>query len=303
MAHFLELLAKSVARGGNVLLNVGPMGDGRLDPKDLQILDGMAAWMKNNRPSIAGTSRTPLPVQAWGETTRRGNTLYLHVLNPPRGQRLVLGGLRTPVKAVSLLGAGAGKKLPFERLGDLDVAITLPPRPGAAGHPVLVVETEGEPTGDPARLLGTDVAVDTLRAFDGERVGDLAFGSGKTRDAWVRNWTRPDQAMRWSMRLREPASFAVSISYDAPAEAAGGTFAVKLGEGKALTGTVSETPDGPVALGRVTLPAGAFTISVEATSIKGPELFRLRALRLTPVDLREGPPRAATRTGSGPRRR
>jgi len=39
-SHFIQLLAKAAARGGNVLMNVGPMGDGRIDPKDVEILKG-----------------------------------------------------------------------------------------------------------------------------------------------------------------------------------------------------------------------------------------------------------------------
>ena len=46
----------------------------------MAILDGIGAWMKVNGESIHGTTATPLPVQAWGESTRKGNTLYLHVL-------------------------------------------------------------------------------------------------------------------------------------------------------------------------------------------------------------------------------
>ena len=46
---------------------------------------------------------------------------------------------------------------------------------------------------------------------------------------------------------------------------------------------MAATPGQPVALGRVTLPAGRFEITVEPTAIKGDELMRLRALQLTPV--------------------
>ena len=66
-----------------MLLNVGPMGDGRIDPADLRHprrhrrLDEAQPARRSPAPT-----RTPLPVQAWGESTRQGNTLYLHVLSP-----------------------------------------------------------------------------------------------------------------------------------------------------------------------------------------------------------------------------
>ncbi|HEV2455025.1 MAG TPA: alpha-L-fucosidase, partial [Verrucomicrobiae bacterium] len=90
-SHFIQLLAKAAARGGNLLLNIGPMGNGEFDPHDVAILQGIAAWWRVNGQSIRGTTRTPLPVQTWGETTRKGNTLYLHVFNWPASGHLVVG--------------------------------------------------------------------------------------------------------------------------------------------------------------------------------------------------------------------
>ena len=39
----MRLLAKAAARGGNLLLNIGPMGTGEIDPKDQAILRGIGA--------------------------------------------------------------------------------------------------------------------------------------------------------------------------------------------------------------------------------------------------------------------
>ena len=132
------------------------------------------------------------------------------------------------------------------RAGELDLAISVPAR---APHPVdsvIALELEGDPVVDEARLLSTAVPADTLRAFDAQLVGGLAFGAGKVRDAWVHKWTRPDQQVRWPVRLAQPASFDVAITYDAPAPSAGGRFEVRLGD-KLLAGTVQPTPAGPVA--------------------------------------------------------
>ena len=70
--HFIQLLAKAAARGGNLLMNIGPRGDGTIDPADVAILKGIGKWMSVNAESIKGTTRTPLPVQAWGESTLKG---------------------------------------------------------------------------------------------------------------------------------------------------------------------------------------------------------------------------------------
>jgi alpha-L-fucosidase len=286
-AHFIQLLAKAAARGGNVLLNLGPMGDGRYDPKDVAILEGIGAWMKGNADSIRGTTRTPLPVQAWGESTRKDGTLYLHVFTWPREGRLLLGGLRSPVKRAFLLADPGRAALPVERAGDKDVLIRLPRNAPDAADTVVALEVEGEVATDPARLLSTDVPSDTLRAFDGQLRGPgLAFGAGKTRDAYVYGWSKADASVRWPVRLRERATFEMAIAYDAPAGSAGSAFVVRVGP-HALAGAVQEGTNRTAILGRVALEPGAFEIAVEATAIKGDELMRLRAVTVAPVILSE----------------
>ena len=280
--HFVQLLVKAAARGGNVLLNVGPMGNGKLDPKDVAILDGIGAWMKVNGESVKATERTPLPVQAWGESTRKGNTLYLHVLDWPRKGRVVIGGLKTPVKRAYLLADPKKASLPVEKLGDIDVALQAPAKAPDKIDSVIAVELEGAPAADKDRLLSSDVQVDVLRAFDGKISGGLSFGAGKKTDSYVENWRSNSDSVWWPARLREPATFEVAIGYAADKKSVGSTFVVRLGN-KVLTGTVAETPDAPVVLGKVSLDPGKLHIAVEGNKIVGSELFRLRGLTLTPV--------------------
>ena len=221
------MLAKAAARGGNVLLNIGPMGNGKFEQKDVDILSGIGAWMKVNGESITATERTPLPVQAWGESTRKGNTLYLHVLNWPRKGRVVVGGLKSDVKRAYLLSAPK-RKLEVKRLGPLDVAVQAPTKAPDAVDTVIALELAGEPAVDAARLLSSDVPLDTLRAFDGQLQGGLEFAQGKAQNAYVQAWKQPGDKVAWPVRLREPASFEVAISYDAPKSSAGGAFVVKV---------------------------------------------------------------------------
>ena len=58
--HFIRLLAKAAAKGGNLLLNIGPMGNGKMAPEDLSILHSIGKWWEVNGESIRGTTRTPL---------------------------------------------------------------------------------------------------------------------------------------------------------------------------------------------------------------------------------------------------
>jgi alpha-L-fucosidase len=279
-AHFIELLAKAAARGGNVLLNIGPMGNGKFDPKDVSILDGIGAWMKVNGESIHGTDRTPLPVQAWGESTRKGNTLYLHVFKWPARGRIVVGGLKTPVKKAYLL-SDPGTALAVQKLGDKDISLKGPDKAPDAVDSVIAIELTGEPVADPARLLGDDVPVDELRAFDAKIVGGLQFGAGKAKDSYVEGWTQPNQSVRWPIRMREKVSYEVSISYDADKESAGNLFVVKAGN-KVFQGKVAESPKAPQVLGVAVIGPGDNELAVEAAGARTGELMRLRGLILKP---------------------
>jgi alpha-L-fucosidase len=280
--HFISLVAKAAARGGNVLLNIGPMGTGKFDPRDVAILDGIAAWMKVNAESIHGTTRSGLGVQAWGESTRKGNTLYLHVMNWPRKGRIVVGGLKSNVKRATILGDAKHAALTVERAGAKDVIVQGPDTAPDETDTVIALELDGELAADRQRLLSTDVPLDVLRAFDGQPSGNLSFGSGKIADAYVRNWSNTVDSIRWVTRLSQPATFDVGIAYDAEKKNVGGTFLVKLKD-KVINATVQETPTEILNLGRVTVEPGVVEIAIEPVKIQGGELMRLRALTLTPI--------------------
>ena len=109
---FIRLLAKAAARGGNVLMNIGPMGNGVIDPKDLEILNGIGQWMDVNQESIRGTKRTPLHVQAWGGLTLKLD--FCKTLNQPQLGDDVLGLLRIIVDFVD----GPAERRPERFVGD-----------------------------------------------------------------------------------------------------------------------------------------------------------------------------------------
>lgn len=300
-SHFIRLLAKSAARGGNQLMNIGPMGNGKIDEADAGILRGIGAWWKVNGESIRGTTSTPLAVQAWGESTRKGNRLYLHVFDWPADGKLVVGGLKTDVKSGHLLSSSE-TRLPVSRTR-LDLTITLPPIAPDSTDSVVVLECAGEPEADATRLLSKRVPLDTLRAYDGVRKGRLLYGPGKKTDDVVLNWTTKESAVVWPLRSNETATFELAINYDAPAsirqakltDGDAGKEAVKARKGAA--GTYVVTVNGqefikPVrqgsavkeTLGTVTLEPGNHEIRVSAKDITGEELFRLRNVTLKPED-------------------
>ena len=288
-AHFIRLLAKSAARGGNELMNIGPMGDGRIDEADRTILRGIGGWWKLNGGSIRGTTRTPLAVQAWGESTRKGNKLYLHVFSWPRDGKLIIGGLKSPVTKCRLL-ADPTKALTCVAEG-IDALLTVPHDAPDPVDSVIEIECAGVPQGDPARLLSAVVPVQDLHVFDARLLGHLRYGPGKRSDDVVLDWCRSDDAVVWPVRVREKTTYQVSLEYDAPGEVrtsgtveagAGGAFTVRIGS-LAVSKTVRRGTRVVEDLGRVTLEPGCGEIRVNAREITGRELMRLRKIQLRPV--------------------
>ncbi len=112
----IRLLVDIVAKGGNLLLNVGPGPDGRLPETALQRMKEIGAWMKVNGEAIYGT-RSIAPYRT-GEFafTRKGSTLYAIYLPSSPGAALEFTGLPLHARAkAELLGGG---KVRWRKAGD-----------------------------------------------------------------------------------------------------------------------------------------------------------------------------------------
>ena len=284
-AHFIGLLVKASARGGNLLMNLGPRGDGTIDPTDQQILADIGRWMKVNAESIHATQRTTLPVQSWGQSTRRGSqTLYLHVFDWPADGPLIVGGLRCAIRSAATLEDPAAA-LPVRRLDETTWAIDVPRT--APTPPVSVVKLTVADTADTDthRLLQLGSYPETLHVFDGQLEGKtLRFGKGHADDDYLQQWTDPADAVAWPIHLREAATVHAAVELTSPAKTTGGRFELTVADQR-LTAEVEPGPAGAswvMDLGELTLPAGRHVLRIKPQDIAdGKELMRLHELRLT----------------------
>ena len=112
LQEIIHRFVHTVCSGGNYLLNFGPMGHGQVDPKALELFQGVAAWIKDNGESIYGTQANPLPARpAWGDAnlSKDGKTLYLHVMEWPADGKLVVEGVTPKVESVTFLSPKAAE--------------------------------------------------------------------------------------------------------------------------------------------------------------------------------------------------
>ena len=81
-------LVEVVSRGGNYLLNVGPTAQGVFPTEAVERLEHIGEWMDQNNEAIYGSTYTPLQGSAWGQATRKGDKVYLHVFDWPAETKL-----------------------------------------------------------------------------------------------------------------------------------------------------------------------------------------------------------------------
>ena len=111
--EIIQMLCEIAGKGGHLLLNVSPMGDGQLPPEQIQRLNDLAAWMALNHDSIIGTKPGLESWQFYGPSTQKGNTIYLHLLSKPYETVTVRAIHVNKVKSVRILGSG--KELQFAK--------------------------------------------------------------------------------------------------------------------------------------------------------------------------------------------
>jgi alpha-L-fucosidase len=119
----LHALIRCAGGDGNLLFNVGPMPTGEIEPRQIGRLQEMGAWLARNGESIYGTRGGPWKSTQTLASTRRGNTVYLHVLQWP-GASVTLPNLPVKVRSASVL---AGGKATVTQTGD-KLVISVPER-------------------------------------------------------------------------------------------------------------------------------------------------------------------------------
>ena len=134
----LRTLIDIAAKGGNLLLNVGPTSQGLIPPESVARLREMGQWMRANGEAIYATSVSPYGQPAWGRYTVKPGLVYAHVFDWPKDRKLVLTGVTDAPRSVYLLADR--KPLPVTPVG-AEFVVELPPVAPSSIASVLVLET------------------------------------------------------------------------------------------------------------------------------------------------------------------
>ncbi len=101
----LRRLIRCAGGNGNLLMNVGPLPTGQIDPREVDRLQRVGAWLARYGESIYGTRGGPFLPGDYGVSTQRGDTIYVHVLRWPEGG-VTLPALRGRLNSARVLSGG-----------------------------------------------------------------------------------------------------------------------------------------------------------------------------------------------------
>ena len=118
----LRTLIACAGGDGNLLLNVGPMPDGRIEPRQEARLREVGQWMQQFGQTVYGTRGGPYKPGPWGASTCRGNRIYLHIFAWP-GETL-----RLPAIPCIVVGSRSwtGGRARIVQIGN-ELRVTVPP--------------------------------------------------------------------------------------------------------------------------------------------------------------------------------
>ena len=140
--RLIRNLVDIASKGGNYLLNVGPMANGEIPPESLTRLKDVGAWMRVNSSSIYGTTASPFVRLPWGRATKKeypnATELFLHIFDWPEDGQLAVDGLRNEVTGAYFL-ADYKRQIPITKSAKGWV-INLPDEPLDQVNTVLVLK-------------------------------------------------------------------------------------------------------------------------------------------------------------------
>jgi len=300
VAHFIRLLASAASRGGNLLMNIGPKGDGEFDERDKTILQGIGKWMEKNEESIYGTTASPLPYHSWGVSTVKKDKLYLHVFDWPSDGKLYVSGF-AQISNGQLL-ANPSTKIEMRQTSHGDKILLLPERAPDNINTVIVFDWKGQSYPDSIHFIVPNTKKERFLAFDADQTGKgFSYGDGKTDRYYVEGWKSKEQNLSWKFRTINTSAkvFRLMIKYLSPVQTSGGKYVIEIDQLYNNDHTITEKrysiedsviidPKGivPVTreLGTIALEHGTFRIRILPIRIDKSELMKLLEVQLIPLD-------------------
>jgi alpha-L-fucosidase len=205
-----------IGGGGNFLLCVGPMGDGRIPVIMQERLLQIGEWLKINGDAVYGTTASPFwPRQFdWGTISTKPGKLYLHIQNPELNM-IEINGIEAQVSKANL----------FHKDGKIPVSFTN----NGTG---IILEWAAHLNDEAVTIIELDVIDDykvdkTSTQFTNGNIefncwamevhGDKAYPhyDGYQNRLRMLNWTDPKEFLTAEIIIHQTGEFELSMLYGA----------------------------------------------------------------------------------------
>ncbi len=286
-SQLIRQLIEIVSKGGNLLLNVGPQPDGRIQADFVARLRRMGDWLKTNGEAIYGTTASVFErLPFFGRCTVKGTKLYIHVMGWPADGKIRLPGLKTDAKKAYLL-TGPGRPLTFRRAGK-DVIVTLPERERDPDATVVVVELQGPPEAEPYRTVPEKdgrVELPVYLADIQSEMGQRAYVDHFYRTTMLANWQNVNDYPEWVFTTDKTGSYEIQVSY---ASMWGGQSGYEVEvDGRKIAARTGSSPSvyfpKTFSVGKVSLDAGEHKLRVRITALTNNHAMNLEKVVLVPA--------------------
>jgi alpha-L-fucosidase len=297
--EIIRLLTTIASKGGNLLLNIGPMANGTIPDLSQKYFLETGKWLQKNGESIYGTTYSLIKPQPWGVTTSKPGKIYVHVFQSPINGKIVL-----PVKGITIKKAYwlADKKPVSNKTTATGVELQLPALLPDSRDAVVAIEYSGtisENYSTPEEWsrqyaefsLLPDFATVKGNATISTVTHAHYFGDWK-HTVCVKNLKAPGDEVNFEIEVKEKGDYKIILEYAADKnsegregvlEIAGQTFpfqVLKTGEHdvwKPLTWIRQ-----PISILTIAKP-GFITLKIRPSN-DGTELFNLKRVIAEPVN-------------------
>ncbi len=135
----IHILASTAGGNGNLLLDVGPMMDGRIEARQIKRLKEIGNWLKKYGEAIYGTKGGPYKPNADFATTRKANKIYLNVFKTDTTHIVLKPLLQRKITKSWLLD---GKAVSYSQ-NEREITIQLPAIMPDKNCSVIVLQLDG----------------------------------------------------------------------------------------------------------------------------------------------------------------
>lgn len=180
-ADVIGILAQCAGGDGNLLLDIGPMPDGRIEPRQVDILKQVGVWLARNGDSIYGTRGGPWKPSRTIASTRNGKMIYVHVLQAR--DTVELPGIARKIKSATLAD---GTRVSFDQSPDR-IILNLPPAQFQSGDTVVKLKLNGSAMDLPALKIRPDFQATASNVYqnDTAHYGPQMAFDGDSQARWA----------------------------------------------------------------------------------------------------------------------